>query len=232
MLYAVDLVASPTSVPTEPARIVPFPHSEFDGLGDEPLSKLIELERERAPSERTLDFPLAAIGRAVYHTRIRTAAAWMITPILFKQENLARAARYLSDSQQEFFVFQGQLPEVINDEIAKPNTGWEKSRVETALWNAFRTIEALIGEPSSDQKKFKRKLNLIGIDPEEQFGFPRKIPLIDFLYEFQIARDKSAAHGATPFESVTIKELFLYQDCASYLLLKLIEAGLDDGLYD
>jgi hypothetical protein len=56
------------------------------------------------------------------------------------------------------------------EEIA--DSSYERTRIEQAFHNAFKSIEALIGgEPPSDERKFRRRLEAIGVDHQSWSAF-------------------------------------------------------------
>ena len=97
--------------------------------------------------------------------------------------------------------------------------------------NAYKAIEALIGEPPSDDEKLKAKIIELGIDPEGKFGIHSDTPLYEFIREIAQARDKKAAHGRTPPSKILVRDMMLYQDCALFMLKRTLEHLISGDLY-
>jgi hypothetical protein len=111
----------------------------------------------------------------------------------------------------------------------------ENSRVqatwETALQNAFKAIEAIIGDPPKDDRKFDQLLRSIGLDPYEEVGFGENRSLREEIRFMNIARDKKAAHGSTLNRRLTVGEIHKYQACAGYVCQAAIETKLGQPIY-
>jgi hypothetical protein len=157
-------------------------------------------------------------------------AAWGIARALYDNQYLFNSANFLKSSQEKFFVWPGQLDEVIEDtSIAK--AGWEQTRLEDALLNAYKTVEAIIGDIPKDERKYFSKLESIGIDPHETVGYAPKKELHIVIREMNDQRDKKAAHGRTPNREITIGSMLEYQACARYVLVSAIENYLGESIY-
>jgi hypothetical protein len=104
----------------------------------------------------------------------------------------------------------------------------EKAKVETAVWNTLKSLEAIIGDPPKNERKLRKKLSDSGIDPDERIGYlwhstntPDSLePLIEKIRKLSVCRDKRAAHGSktSPNRSITYYELMDFQGCVRYCL--------------
>jgi len=230
LAYAVDLTCGPFRDPQHSATVFPIPSVLLSSKGALTTRRLIELEESREPHLRTLDFPALALSATVGFVAQHVATAWRATPAIYSSDRLHNAARFYRDSQEHFFVYPGQYEEVVYGDAQEPQSGREKSTLEAALLGAFKTVEAMLGALPSDDNRLRRKLHSLGLDPDEPFGFPEQMPLVRFLRIMEDSRDKRSAHGSTPFVPITVKEMFLFQNCARWLLVRSIEATIGRSL--
>ena len=230
LAYAVDLTCGPFRDPRHSATVFPIPSVLLSSNTVLTKRRLIELEESREPRFRTLDFPALALSATVGFVAQHVAAAWRATPPIYSNDRLHNAARFYRDSQEHFFVYPGQYEEVVYGDAQEPQSGWEKSTLEAALLAAFKTVEVLLGALPSGDARLRRKLQSLGFDPYEPFGFPEQMPLFRFLRVMEDSRDKRSAHGSTPFGPVTVKEMFLFQNCARWLLVRSIESAIGRSL--
>jgi len=101
-------------------------------------------------------------------------------------------------------------------------TGFDQVRFESALQNAYKSIEAIIGDPPKNDNKFFSKLRAIGLNPHEEVGYDEKTELHQVIREMNFARDKKAAHGNTKQRTIFVKELMNYQECAAFVIIEAI----------
>jgi len=230
--YAVDLTCGPFSDPDDPFTVFPIPL----GLLRTPQSltprALIEVEEARPPLLKTLDFPHKSLSSVTGFVAFDVAASWRAVPALLRDNALHNAARFLKDSQHNFYVYPGDYGEVLhNEEKQHFTTGWEKSKAEAALLAAFKCVEAIVGTLPSDDERLRRKLVSLGFNPDEHFGLHGDLPMFSYLKLMEAARDKRSAHGSTPHPPVEARELFLYQDCARFLLIRSLEREIGRSLF-
>lgn len=69
---------------------------------------------------------------------------------------------------------------------------------ESAFQNAYKAIEAIIGDPGKDRsdRKIKTRLQATGLDPFESVGYLVKEPLLERFERYYRMRDSIAAHGS------------------------------------
>ena len=230
--YAVHLTCGPFGDPSDPFTVFPIPSKLLRSPGSLSTLELINLEESRPPHLRTLDFPALSLSSATGFVSNSVAAAWRAAPPLLDDRKLHDAARFLKDSQDNFYVYPGDYMEVLhNDERQHPASGWERSKVEAAPLASFKAVEAILGSLPSDDRRLRRDLASLGFDPDEPFGLRPEVPLILFLRQMKDARDKRSAHGSTGLQPVDARDLFLYQDCARFLLIRSIERVIGQSLY-
>jgi len=161
---------------------------------------------------------------------------WRIVPYIVESKSLMDAANYYKESIGQVCLTDEDISEIMLDNSNIPKSQTEKARVETAYQNAFKAIEAIIGEPPKDKRKLKMKLIEAGINPEEEVGCeiygmkPGKETVIKKLVEMHQARDKKAAHGKTnELRNIGYCELKDKQSLVRYLIASHIETKLKVG---
>jgi len=151
---------------------------------------------------------------------------WELAPLLYSNERLKRAACFLKNSEDHFYVFPGEVDEVRGNPAKSADNAFGQSRMEIALQEAFKTIEALLGDPPKEDKKFFARIQTIGLDPHEPVGYGAKMPLHEAIRAINNARDKKAAHGSTISRNITYYELMEYQACARHVFWSAVEYAL------
>ena len=129
-------------------------------------------------------------------------------------------------------MFPGQVPEVLRQPGEMPHTANLLTRAENALVNAFKAVEALIGDPPSDDRKFFAKLRSVGVDPFQNAGYPISVPLHERIRELNRARDKKGAHAKTSAIPITYYELMDLQLCARLVVVRALERKLCRSIFD
>jgi hypothetical protein len=191
------------------------------------IEELVQIEESRPWHERTLEFPPSELAATFLTDESYFELAWKMTPVIFKVESLGRAVQFLRASQDDFYVWPGQIDEVRNELGTLAKTGFEQSKLENALQNAFKSIEAVIGDPPKDDTRFFAKIREIGLDPDEEVGYTEKYPLHQVIRDMNKARDKKTAHGSTRQRGITIAEMLEFQACAHYIVMSAIRNKLD-----
>jgi len=112
---------------------------------------------------------------------------------------LPAALLYYKLSTAEFSFLGDSISWALSDEGRRPSeSAYERQRVETAFHNAFKAIEALVGgEPNNDDRRFRGRLEAVGVDPDELVGFrgQTREALFDVLKRIRGTRDQRAAHA-------------------------------------
>jgi len=231
-LYALALAFGPFIPSNETVAVFRVPEEVVRNTDVVPGGKLIQIEEARSYHDRTIDFPYRVLGITSCTTGDRFDSAWKITPVLLKNEELYRAVRFVVASQDDFFVSPGEIREVIGNPELTPLASAVQTKYENALHNAFKAIEAVLGDPPKDDAKFFNKIKSIGLDPDEEVGYIKKDPIHNVIRKMNKARDKKTAHGSTSPRNITNGELLEYQACAHLIVWFAIEKKLGERISD
>lgn len=193
------------------------------------LGELIQVEEARQWSERITEFPTSIIGSSTQFSPYSVETAWKLTPLLFNNEKFLHAFRFLKTSQENFHVWPGQIDEAVEDAHVTAENVFQQSRLENALQDSFKAVEAIIGDPPKNDDKFLGKIKSFGIDPNMIFGLEDK-PIHQVIRDMNDARDKKAAHGSTQNRAITVGELLVFQNCARFIALHACESQLGERL--
>ena len=195
------------------------------------LEDLVALEESRRREDRCLEFPRATISGASSTTPDRHEAAWRIAAVTFNNDALFDATRFLSKSHNNFCVSPGQIREVVSNPEEVPRTASHQTDMEDALQNAFKAIEAVIGDPPKDDRKFFDKLTNVGINPLEEVGYKKKVAISTVIRKMNEARDRRSAHGSTRQRMIRPAELLEFQACAEVIVLAAVERARGSALF-
>jgi len=187
------------------------------------VDDLVSLEEARDAQNRMVSFPNVTIATTISISSDRVEAAWRVASITFNNEPLFEATRFLKRSHDNFYVYPGEIPEVISDPGMSALTSYDQTRFEDALQNAFKAVEAIIGDLPKDDSKFFQRLRQIGVNPHEKVGFGKKRPLHQAIRDMNRARDKKAAHGSTRSRTIYVLELLDFQACSEHVVTTAIE---------
>jgi len=161
---------------------------------------------------------------------------WRIVPVIVERKSLMDATGFYKESIMQAWVADDDVFEIMSDNLDMPPSQAERASIETAYQNAFKTIEAIIGEPPKDERKLRMKLIKAGINPDERVGYelygmkPGKETVIKKLMDMHQNRDKMVAHGRTTTpRTIGYCELKDKQALARYILLSHINA-INKGL--
>lgn len=222
-LYAFSLVHGPIAERDHDSLILRIPPDIIKGRTAVLLDDLIRLEESREPDPLSVKRPRLTIGQTTITSRDRFEAAWRVCNVTYSNENLFEATRFLKTSFDNFYVWPGQISQVASDPEMGPITSSHQAKSEDALLNAFKAVEAIIGDPPKDEAKLFHKLRLIGVDPEEAVGYRGRRALHQVIRQMSRDRDKKAAHGSTRDRTIKAADLLDYQECAAWVVLSAIE---------
>lgn len=158
---------------------------------------------------------------------------WHIVPTIAKNESLMDASHFYRESITQAWVADDDVFEIMSNNSDTPSSQAERACIETAYQNAFKAIEAVIGEPPKEEGKLRMKLIETGINPDEKVGYnlygmkPGKETLLKKVMDMHQNRDKKAAHGKTNIpRTIGYCELKDKQALARYLIASHIETKL------
>ncbi len=156
---------------------------------------------------------------------------WRIVPAIVENRSLMDATNFYKESIMQAWVADDDVSNIMWENLDMPSSQAGRARIETAYQNAFKAIEAIIGEPPKDERKLRVKLREAGINPDEEVGYelygmePGKEMIIKKLVDMQQARDKKAAHGVTTISrNIGYCELKDKQALARYIVLSHIHS--------
>jgi len=186
---------------------------------------------ESLPSEEQFPFPGLQVAAHYHIWEGQMMRVWELVPAVI-DEPMFGAARHLAASFREFYVFPGEVPEVLGQPGEMPDSANLLTRAENALVNAFKAVEALIGDLPSDDTKFFAKLRSVGVDPFQDVGNRISVPLHQRIRELNRARNKKGAHAKTSATPITYYELMDLQLCARLVVIRALEHKLGHPIFD
>lgn len=224
------LLMGPVAHPEDLASIYRFPADMVQEDRYVSIDALLAYD-ESLPFEKQFPFPGLQVVAHYHISEDQMMRLWALVPVVI-DEPMFSAVRHLAASFREFYVFPGQVPEVLGQPGEMPDTANFLTRAENALVNAFKAVEALIGDPPSDDRKFFAKLRSVGVDPFQNVGYRSSVPLHQRIRELNRARDKKGAHAKTSATPITSYELMDLQLCARLVVIGALERKLCRSIFD
>lgn len=182
--------------------------------------KLVRFEEAKIFPERVTNFPNKfffsyGIVGGVHDYMM----AWRFVPIVYFKPRLLNAVRFLTKSQDDFYVYPGQINDVIDKPEEKANNLLEQNSLESALLNSFKAIEAVLGDLPGKKNKLALKIKeTTNIDPFTLVGYSELNKLVDVIIEMEKYRNKKSAHGSRIDREIRILELMNFQECAGLIV--------------
>jgi hypothetical protein len=223
ILYTASTICGPFMDTNEEAVALRVPKELVKDQEAVPLDALVQLETSRAWSDRVTISATYAIGSSTRFAEGHFEDFWRLVPDVYANAKLFDAVRFLSVSQHSFYVYPGQIQDVLGKPTQAANTAHEQNLLETALQNAFKAIEAVIGDPPKNDRKLALKLRSVGLDFQEEVGYGDKVKLGQVIRRINSARDRKAAHGSTSPRTIRIADMMEYQACARYIVTAALE---------
>ncbi len=151
------------------------------------------------------------------------AYIWACLPAT-EEERILRALAFLAESHKAVEFSPGAPYHFKPLQTGEaPSSMVDLVQLETALHAAHKAVEAIVGEPRKDEKRFWWALKRLGFKPDEMVGYEIKAPLRKKIKEMTQARDGRAAHGSYPRTwPLTWVELRDWQACAKHLVFSSI----------
>jgi hypothetical protein len=154
---------------------------------------------------------------------------WMLATTLIDDEVLLYAALFVRESLRDYqFRSQDDVLKAIAEIEQHPDTISEGVRIENAIHNCYKAIEAIYGgnlpqKASKIVKSFEKK----GIDATELVGYKieeiEQQPAIDKIINLRSSRNFKSAHGRIKVDrKSTYYELMDFQQLARYMVTRAI----------
>jgi len=150
-------------------------------------------------------------------------------------DDLFMAVTFYEAGARLLFVSPIDMNDYGRDRNWKPETAEERTTMESAFLNFYKSIEAIFGDPNKDRKVFAEKLKAQGVDPEELVEFREKERIIDKIYKMSRIRDKKVAHGKSmphTKRSISYYEFMDFQYLANYLICTVLNKRLEKNMND
>ena len=161
--------------------------------------------------------------------------AWKLLPVVILDPYFD-AVHFYQASINDFCFLGDAISEVLYGDISQPVSRSEFARAENAVLNAFKAVEAIVGDPPKDDKKFLKKLWEVGIDPSMMVGYmsrgldkgmTEREPIAEKIRKMSNVRDKKAAHGSTKSDRrITYFEIMDFQALAEAVVRIALEHQL------
>lgn len=222
-LYTASTICPPFMDTNEEAVALRIPKELVKDQETVSLDALVQLETSRDWSDRVTINATSTIAATTRFAEGHIEGFWRLTPYVCANAMLFDAVRFLAASRQNFYVYPGQIEDVVYNPTEAANTAHEQIALEAALLNAFKAIEAVIGDPPRDDRKLAVKLRDIGLEFHEEIGYGNKDSLGQWIRRMNIERDKKAAHGSTSPRTIRIVDLMEYQACARHIVIAALE---------
>jgi hypothetical protein len=218
--------AGPSIRVDEPFHALPIPRScvakgklRKDLLEEHVLGKL-----GHEDSRAFLETQVLRVGNS---SAAKSACAWRLASVAYRNEAIRRAIRHIVDSEEDFHVYPGEIPEVLENARYTGSRWWEWTRLERAMISVYSAVEALIGDPPRKDSKLCKKLRETHhLDPDVVVGellHLQGMTLAEMIRQMQQARDHRAAHGSTREGSLMLAELLEFQSLARLLVMEIAE---------
>ena len=227
-MATVILVSGPFVPPDVPIAFA-VPLAKLGKQGEIAFDQLVEEDGQRENRDR-----YGEVGLQVHFGTWRQmladeiAQVWELLPALLLDSHIFDAAHFFWASIHEFVFLGDTVREVLDDINATPVSRIALVRAENAIQNAFKAIEALIGDPPRDDERLRGKIKAAGLDPDEQVGWDipeyglARQSILERVKKVSRMRDIRAAHARTGanrrityFEMMEVQRLALHFVLAS-----------------
>jgi len=189
-----------------------FPRAQSDDSIN--YEEIVKADEEISPPwGRQFFYPSSTIRRYSLFPDSVVAEILKVAQVCLKNSRVLSSLAFLHESAKSFFVNSVDIEELLVNKNREAINTLEQNSWETSVQNSFKAIEALIGDPSNNDKKFFKKLEEAGIDPLLLVGYEEKKPIYQAIRDLNILRDKKAAHGSTPNRRIRLIEILNCQGC-------------------
>lgn len=229
VLYTASLVSMPVLDSTSDAAAFRVPKQLLAGKSAVSLDDLATLEESRDWRDRIAVAPYTIIGSGSGFADFHYKEVWKLVPAVYSHPNLFDAVRFLTNSRMNFLVMPGQIRDVLSEPEATALSGHDQTHLETALLEAFKAVEAVLGDPPKDERKLAKRLKKFGLRSEDLIGYAEARRLDDTIRQMNRQRDRKSAHGSTPSRDIRVIDLMDYQSCAEYVVLSALHRVVENS---
>ena len=106
LIFAVNITFGPFGDEHESANILPIPYTTIRDINEISFKDLLDLEEERYHDLKTVTYPAMSIGSTTHIADVYVASAWKITSLLYENQYLFDAARFLKKVKIIFTFIQ------------------------------------------------------------------------------------------------------------------------------
>lgn len=200
---ATVILLNPLYAPEVPIAF-PVPLAKLGKHGEIAFEQLVEEDAQKDYEDRYSEFGLRVFFGTTYRLLAdEIARVWEILPTLLLDSHLFDAAHFYWASVHEFGFTGDSIREVLDNINATPVSRIALVRAENAIQNAFKAIEALVGDPPKDDERLRGKIKAAGLDPDEQVGWDipeyglARQSILEGVRKLARIRDVRAAHART-----------------------------------
>lgn len=217
---------------SDEVQLIPFPFEIIPISGEELSKERISVEDVVAGvypfggSEDDRAFLTAGLISAIKYPCEVINQAFQNVPVVLMCEPVSQALSFYKQFKSEGYRDWHDAIVAVHDPEKAPGNREEQARMESALFHAYKSIEALVGEPGKPER-FMRVMERWGLDPN--FIIPNREEgktVVKQIYELQKIRDKKAGHGHKSRSSkpVTCYEILKAQRLAKHVISRAIES--------
>jgi hypothetical protein len=155
---------------------------------------------------------------------------WDFATALVATEVLLYASLFVREATRDHRFYAGDVSGMLANHKSYPRIISEAVRIENAVHNCYKAIEAIHGgNLPTDKQKIVRNFGGLGIDLIQPIGYHNaeitREPVIDKIMRLRHSRDWKSAHGRiTADRKSTYYELMDFQQLARYIVLEAIRA--------
>jgi len=150
-----------------------------------------------------------------------------------KNPNVAKALFFLATSLDRIEFSPGDQHDIVSgvQDAGVPKSAIDQVEIESVAMDAYKAIEAVVGDPGSDLRKFRLTVTEAGINPDEMVGYHDKVSLAQKIITLNEHRDSRIAHGSSPRNTpLSYFELMDWQECAKHVVTSALIKSKQDVL--
>lgn len=178
-------------------------------------NELVALEERLCRFGYIPDLFVSKLGSYIIVPESEMAYLFYYLPTVLNSRPLFDACHFFEASSSDFAFVGDTVTEICRSPGDMADNEQDRLRLENVVLNAYRAVEALVGEPGRENR-FRTRLLEWGIDFDEKVGFRGypQLPVGSRMYWLRDLRDEAAAHGRrrrrkplTFFEAMEAQEL-------------------------